>query len=328
MTLTNSSMREEVALLRGGEVVSSLAGAFGTALRETRLTALLGYLIALEPSCFLCRFGFSGKPLSVSLETFHNTGRSDILIETTDGVGIVEAKVDATDPSRQAKKYPAKWRVLVTQYTASTKQRQMLNMTYLRWGELAALLKELAASSNRGTRFVSRDLLTHLEEHNMIKKPEPVEIYAREINEPITLRLYLKARLYGCQHEGGSRLAEALYFAPHFGQAITKEHPGVNVGISYISRIETVEVVETWEDLKKVVRIHRGKQWLKKHKHIIDELRTRYGWRQWGPYSFLFLSTPRLVFNPPVRKQNIQAGFGRLSKRFLSFDELFGAWGC
>jgi len=37
----------EIPLMRGGEIVSTLTGAFGQSLRETRLTALLGYLIAL-----------------------------------------------------------------------------------------------------------------------------------------------------------------------------------------------------------------------------------------------------------------------------------------
>ncbi len=38
---TNENTSEEINLLRGGNVVSSLAGALGTALRETRLTALV-----------------------------------------------------------------------------------------------------------------------------------------------------------------------------------------------------------------------------------------------------------------------------------------------
>jgi hypothetical protein len=49
-----------------------------------------------------------------------------------------------------------------------------------------------------------------------------------------------------CTYQEGSRMAEALYFAPHFGQAIARNHPGVRVGISYIARIESIEVVESW----------------------------------------------------------------------------------
>jgi hypothetical protein len=71
--------REGIDLLRCGSVVSSLAGAFGTELRETRLTAMLGYIIALEPEQFCDIFGFRGSPLSVSLETRHASDRSDIL---------------------------------------------------------------------------------------------------------------------------------------------------------------------------------------------------------------------------------------------------------
>jgi len=52
---------EEIELLRGGSVVSTFAGAFGGSLRETRLTALLGYLISLEPRSFLDLFGFTGN---------------------------------------------------------------------------------------------------------------------------------------------------------------------------------------------------------------------------------------------------------------------------
>src|SRR2546425_10297348 len=91
----------EIPLMRGGNVVSTLTGAFGQSLRETRLTAVLGYLIAINPEPFFALFGFRGMPQSVSLEMAHDDGRSDILIETSLGVGVIEAKVDATDPLKQ-----------------------------------------------------------------------------------------------------------------------------------------------------------------------------------------------------------------------------------
>jgi hypothetical protein len=52
---------EETPLLRGDSVVSSFAGAFGAKLKETRLTAILGYLIALEPKLFCDEFGIPGE---------------------------------------------------------------------------------------------------------------------------------------------------------------------------------------------------------------------------------------------------------------------------
>ena len=135
---------ERIDLLRGGSVVSSLAGAFGGALRETRLTAMLGYAIALRPERFCEIFAFRGRPLSVTLEARHASDRSDIIIETTAGRGLVEAKVSATDPLRQALKFPAKWRVLLTEYTASGKQKRLRGVKYLRWRDLEEPLRLLA----------------------------------------------------------------------------------------------------------------------------------------------------------------------------------------
>jgi hypothetical protein len=318
---------ERIDLLRSGSVVSSLAGAFGNALRETRLTAMLGYVIALEPERFCEIFAFRGRPLSVSLETRHAADRSDILIETTTGWGVIEAKVSATDPFRQALKYPAKWRVLLTEHAASGKQKRQRGVKYLRWRDLVELLRQLARSNDNRVRFVSRDLLSYLEEHAMIETKESVEIYAREINEERTLALFLKAQIYGCGYKKVSRFAEALYFAPYFGQHIARNHPGVREGISYIAGIERVEVVETWKDLLQAVREIRGKHWLKGHMPLLRPFHRGWDWHD-TKLSFLFLSTPRLVFNPPVLKGKLQKGPGFLRPKFFSFDKLFAAWGC
>lgn len=307
--------------------MSSFAGAFGSSLRETRLTAMLGYLIALEPTRFCNFFGFLGRPLSVSLETLHASDRSDILVETTAGRGVIEAKVTATDPFRQSLKYPAKWRVLLTEHSATAKQRRLHTVKYLRWRNLEATLKKLEKSPNNEVRFISRDLLRYLGEHALTKTNRAVEIYAREINNEETLALFLKARMYGCHYEKSSRLAEALYFAPHFGQQIAHEHPGVHVGISYIACIERAEVVENWEHFLQVTAEVRGKQWLKSHRWLLDPIHRSWNWRE-NRHSFLFLSTPRLIFNPPVPKTELQKGKGWLNKRVYSFDELFSAWGC
>jgi hypothetical protein len=295
-------------------------------LRETRLTAMLGYLIALRPERFCELFEFRGRPISVSLETRHASDRSDILVETTAGRGVIEAKVTAADPFRQSLKYPAKWRVLLTEHMASSKQKRLRALKYLRWRDLVQPLQELAGAPDNRVRFVSRDLLNYLGEHAMVKASKSVEIYAREINNENTLALFLKAQMYGCDYQERSGLTEALYFAPHFGQRIARKHPGVQVGISYIAGIESVEVVETWKDLLQAVRRVRGKHWLNSHMQLLQPLRR---WN-WGDHkrSILFLSMPRLVFNPPVKKERLQRGKGFLSRRFLSFDTLFAAWGC
>ena len=314
-----------IALMRGGCMVSTLTGAFGQSLRETRLTALLGYLIALEPIRFLDLFGFSGVPQQVCLETRHEDRRSDILIETNRGTGIIEAKIDASDPLVQSRRYPARWVALLTHRIP---QAQTVRGTkYVTWQRLADLLKRLSRSHSARLRFLSMDLLAYMEEHRMIKKSKSVEIYAREINEPVTLALFLKACLYGCTYEAGSRLAEALYFAPHFGQRVTKIHPGISTGISYIARIESVGYATKWREFQDLMIKERGRVWMKRHAETLRDLHGASSWTEGEHRCFLLLGQPRLAFNPPVRKESLQKGSGWLSKRFLSFDELFAAWG-
>ena len=318
--------RERIDLLRGGSVVSSFAGAFGSALRETRLTAMLGYLIAIEPERFCDIFRFRGSPLSVSLEMRDESDRSDIVVETSVGRGVIEAKITAADPFSQALKYPAKWHVLLTEHMASGKQKRLRAIKYLRWRDLVGLLEGLKKSTNSQARFVSRDLLRYLGEHAMVKTNNAVEIYAREINNEETLALFLHAQMYGCQYQRSSQLAEALYFAPHLGQRIARKHPGVQVGISYIAKIERVEVGETWKELLQIVREVKDKHWLNGHMNLLQPLHREWTWP--SKRSFLFLSKPRLVFNPPVLKDELQEGKGWLSKRTFRFDDLFEAWGC
>jgi hypothetical protein len=316
---------ERIDLLRGGALVSSLASSFGAGLRETRLTAMLGYLVALEPVRFCELFGFKGTPRSVALETRHKQDRSDILLSTSDGVGIVEAKVGRHDPFDQSLKYSARWRVLLTEHLPTEKDRSHKDCRYLRWRDLIPVLDILKKSTRSNVRFLSHDLERYLTEHNMIPKTESVEIYAREINEEKTLSLFLHGQMYGCHYEASSRLPEALYFAPHFGNAIASCHPGVHAGISYVAKIETVEVVETFVQLCDTTGQVRGNNWLKKNLPLLQPVKT---WDWTKRKSFLFLERPRLVFNPPIYKGNLQKGSGWLSKRVFSFDEFFEAWGC
>ncbi len=308
--------------MRGGLVVSTLTGAFGQSIRESRLTALLGYLIALNPEPFLELFGFRGTALQVSLETWHEDGRSDIRVQTSLGVGIIEAKIDATDPLEQSHRYPGRWVALLSHRVPSKKR--VGRAIYVHWEELAHLLHNLTHGHSPRVRILSADLAAYLEEHNVTKTRDSVEIYAREINEPITLGLFLKAQIYGCDYKAGSRLAEALYFAPHFGRRIAAQHPGVTRGISYVARIQSVGYADSWKEFIQLLITERGRTWCRQNKPALDALHRNWSWPR--PRCFLLLGAPQLAFNPPVRKEGLQRGKGWLSKQFLTFDELFRAW--
>ena len=321
-----ASDSSNVLLLRGREVVSSLAGAFGTSLRETRLTALLGYLLALNPGPFAKFFGFSGSVTGVTLEENQEQGRADIVVDTTGGRGLIEAKVDATDAFRQASAYRARWKVLLTQYFAPSHRLHAPGVRYLRWQQLADWLNHVQSRGN-GTkfRFVRDDLLEYLEEHNMTRNAESVEVYAREINEPFSLKLFLKTHLYTCWYKDSDRLRRALYFVPHFGKFIGSEHPGIHPGISYVAKIEAMQTLEAWCDVASTLREARGRRWLAGQRALLSEMK---GWKWRGArYTMLLLGKPRLVFNPPIKKESLQEQPGTLAKRFYAFDELFASWG-
>jgi hypothetical protein len=303
-----------------------LAGAFGTSLKETRLTALLGYLVALNPDPFAKVFGFSGRVKEVILEERQEQGRADIVIETTRGRGLIEAKVDSTDAFRQASAYRASWKILITQYFAPSHRMNVTGAHYLRWQQVADWLKGIRPQRHRAEfHFVRDDLLKHLEEHNMTRNAESVEIYAREINEPFSLNLFLKAHLYVCWYKDSDRLARALYFAPHFGKFIGSVHPGIQPGISYVAHIKAVQTLEAWNDVAATLTETRGRGWLATQRKLLSEMK---GWNWRGErYTMLLLGKPRLVFNPPIKKANLQNQPGILVKRFHAFDELFAAWG-
>jgi len=160
---------ERIPLLRCEKIISTLAGAFGGSLRETRLTALLGYIIALHPEPFFPLLGFKGKLLDVSLESSFDKNRTDILVKTSEGDGIIEAKVNSIDPFKQSLKYNARWRVLLTQNIAHSHRNKPRNVKYLRWQDVARILIRLKTSNNAIVKFLSNDLLHYLEEHQMIR---------------------------------------------------------------------------------------------------------------------------------------------------------------
>jgi hypothetical protein len=321
---------ENIVLFRSGSIVSSLLGAFGRSLKETRLTSLLGFLISSDPIAFSNFWNIDIPILQVSLESYHITskeaGRSDIILKTKRGNIVIEAKVGHHNPLRQSQKYPAYKRILLTNHIPSTSDRKHRNIKYTNWDQLSKFLRDISKRKTNYINFLCNDIIKYMETHSMIQKKESVEIYAREINNEYTLNLFLKARIYGCYFQKSSKLAEALYFSQHFGKSIARNHPGVTAGISYIAKIEHIEVMDSWKDFIAAVKLIRGKVWLNSHKQYLDVIHREWNWKNRKLRSMLFLGEPRLVFNPAVKKNNLQKGKGWLSKRMFSFDELFAGW--
>ena len=317
---------ECVPLLRAGGLVNCLGSAFGGGLRETRVTAMLGYLIARCPHRFDDLFALTEPLTSVHVETNHHSGRSDILMSSSRDSLVVEAKLDTTDAGSQVKKYPGRRRVVLSGHLPSSAQRSNRGLSYVSWHQLGDALKKIAGSEPQPNKFLALELIRYLEDHAVIPRDRAIEIYCREINNEPTLNLFLKTRMYTCDYEKSARVSEALYFAPHFGQAIAAAHPGIVTGISYLARIEVVHVVDSRQDSLQAIATERGKTFLKQNKEHIATATRRWRWPAGHRRTLLFLGEPRLVFNPPVKKENLQKGKGWLSKRTFDFDQLFAGW--
>lgn len=318
-----------LTLMRGQIPVTSFLGSLGGTLRETRITAMIGYLIAHAPEKWGHLFELK-KPISmVGIEANYAKDRADILVESTSVRVVVEAKVAPVDPSEQVTKYKAHRKYLFTTFIPRSKHNSK-TVRYISWERVSALLESLSSTNSKPyIRHLAKELIMYMREHQLIRSKDSIEIYARELNDVLTVDTFLKCHIYGCWLEkGGGTISRALYFAPHFGQKIATLHSGVYRGISYVAKIEAVEVTDTWESFLEAARKQRGGSWLNKHHRLLQELRRKWGhWNVERQRSFAFLSKPRLVFNPPINKDLLQKGRGFLSRRTFAFDELFEAWG-
>jgi hypothetical protein len=270
-------------------------------------------------------FNISASIRSVSVEAPDEQGRCDIFLETNRGPTVIEAKLGGTDAATQIGRYRAKQRIVLSQFATAS----AASIRSISWSQFAERLKRELKGAREDFVFLASQLLHHLEANHMVRKKESFEVYAREINEPTTLGMFLRSRLYGCPFHSGNKMARAAYFAPHFGTRIANQLPGIFQGVSYIARVERVLTVKNWKELRKSLVEARGAVWWKRHAALINKIRLDedWDWKNERGHSFILLGEPRLAFNPPIRKERLQGGKGFLSKWFYSIDDLYKAWG-
>ena len=314
---------DTIPLHRAGCEVGGLLGAFGSDLKETRLTGALGYFCSLEPAVSAQFFQFRGKPLSVSVEHRTDDGRSDIRFETDLGVGVVEAKVTSQDASLQAQKYAARWCVSLCAIPLSRTVQRQHKVRSVSWLDTGRWLDSCRPKCRPVSRIVAHEILRYLEEHNMITRKMPVEVYARDLGDPHNVRLFLEFGLYLCPFKANSRLAESLYFAPYLSRKGAAAYPGLREGLSHLARIEQVHEVRSVQEVLSCIRASRKRLSPKRVAQIKQLLRQRT-WPSQSTF-LLILGEPRMPFHPPIQKSLLQAGSGHLSKQFFSFEQLFKA---
>lgn len=304
--------------------MTSLLGSFGAEVREVRITATLGYLIARDPKPFCEFFEFRGDPMEVHLERPDSSGgRTDIIVRTNRGDGLIEAKIDGTDASQQAESYSAKWKVVLSDYIPSvTKRRPKTPIVYRNWNALAAVLYKLEKSHDREIAVVSKHLLQYLCDSNMStsKADESKEIYARDLNTLETFNMFVFAHIYGCEADRSPIRRTARYFAPYIASGLAAEQPSIGEGFTYVARIVGSVVVDDLETMLKACR-QELKGRYRRHEEVVKEAGSRFDWSK--SQNLLFLGPPRRAFWPPIHKTAFQKTPGNLSNLSFTFDELF-----
>ena len=96
-----------VEIRKGQNLVSSIFGAISN-VKETNLTACLGYLIASFPEYLGSRFLHKNRPKIESVNIEHATddkNRFDIVLNCADEIVVIEAKIGLNQTEKQINRY-------------------------------------------------------------------------------------------------------------------------------------------------------------------------------------------------------------------------------
>jgi hypothetical protein len=201
---------------------------------------------------------------------------------------------------------------------------------FVTWSQVAktcqtiALKRKNLARDPLGT-MIAKDFAEHLKENNMTTEPYP-EIYLRDIGDVPSVELYFRHQIYKCQSKFYNSARRNLYFAPYFTQKTASKVSGVNLvpvgeGISFISRIESVHVVDKRDILP----------FLKERKHptakeAADTIRRSAREKE---VLVMMLGKPRLLFISPITKHKLNKlggfGVGAMGSRSCTLDDLLKA---
>lgn len=339
-----------IPLKRTGQSVDSFLSSLG-GLKETRLTATLGYLISRFPAEFEAFLGSKVGPASfISVEETSEGDRYDVLVAGGKIPVIIEGKIGLRQSPDQLLRYiksvRAKYKcrpglivIDVGSHTAQSLSEdfkpvtRQVSGTILRrtWTEVAKICRTIVSMhrsfrDDRIAAAIAEDFVNHLEENQMTNDERP-EVYMRELSTERTIRLFFKHGMYTSNPKYMKSAQGNLYFAPYFTRATADKISGSNLvpvpeGISYVSRITEMQVVPKHQMLK----------YLKARKDISNptEVRTLMRGHKEKDILLLFLGKPHRAFSSPVTKDKLRrsgypAGKGAMGSRSCTFEDLFAA---
>lgn len=320
-----------VSLIRGeSRLVGNLLSAMG-GLKETRLSAILGYLIHLCPDVAEDLFGISQPIESISLEPRSENGkdRYDVVVSNARGSHIIEVKIDG-HTSSQLKRYRKANRRL---YTIGARLRshaveKIEGKYFASWQQLVHVLERKKRKGRRADPYFNGlvdDLVDHLREHLMVKGTFE-DVYIRDLSGE-SVEIYFNQGLYKFQPKFFDKAKNARYFAPYLTMSNSRGEresvfSALGVGISYLSKVVERYLVSE-SDLVDL---------LKKHKYTrkdIDFIYNTFKWKKTSKrqHGVLLLEKPMRIFQRPVTKTDLwgEGSTGAMPSMFLDFGELIAA---
>jgi PD-(D/E)XK nuclease superfamily len=341
-----SALREKrngaVNLFRGREVIPDLFSALGD-LRETRLTAVLGYLIAEAPGIFGPLFLNRGAQIEeVKIEASEESRRYDLLLQTPKNIVVVEAKVGYTQSPSQVKRYVrslvknrTKKEVLLylldkggerlqTEIQQIKKEFSECEVRSKTWAEVARSIERVCAFKRFQNVYpkaaiIAGELVKYLKENQMAPS-EVKEIYIRQLSGD-SLELFFKHHIYKCQPNFAKNALQHIYFAPLFTAKAPADFASrsmlpIEKGLSYIARIIT----------GRVVKRNQVCDFLLAEGHPNPKEASKEVLKQTPRKEFLvlMLGQPYQLFHTPLSSKKLGVK-GLVSQKSASLDELLSA---
>lgn len=325
----------KVPLFRNSKSVNNLFSALGD-LRETTLTACLGYLISEYPESFGSLFVPKGHSIQRVIVEHHDndTDRYDVVIVCDKSSVTLEAKLGFRQQSKQVDRYLNNLKKksglqLLDQgsHDACTWVRTLKGPKPITWADACAHLEKTirtkAAQRNEAAWGVAQEFIKYLEANRMSNSMDR-EIYVRDMSGD-SISLLFQHKIYKCQPKFYSSAVGNRYFAPYF----TTKAPGdfsqvsmirIEKGISWIFPIKKIELVKNSEVIPLLRKDGRSnpkeiaKKILRGHSRLHKEV------------LIFFLEDPFMAFMTPISKTKLGLT-GAMGSRNFTFRTLFSAAG-
>lgn len=315
-------------LKRGSKQITNILSSFGS-IRETNISAMLGYLIHVNPIIAAKLFGVELPLKSVNLELRSDLGqdRYDIVITSSTKTIVVEVKIANHSPE-QLRRYSESGKKLFS--IGSRLQRHLIDRSFHKnfvdWEMVCATLNNVKLKGTQSDQFYNKladDFCLHLKENNMIRDSLE-DVYTRDLSGT-SVDMYFTQHIYKCQAKYYEKAKNSRYFAPYFTGANGKNAStlvkSLGIGISFVSKINSSALASEKE-------IYGALKTLNYSNRDISLIFDAFKWKPNSSreHTILFLDEPLRLFQRPVTKYDFwEIPGGAMPSMSIDFGDLIAA---